>query len=136
MGVWGRQPPEASDISKNQIKWKPDIYFFYFLAVLPKSPKVCAGSPAPLKSLAVLHSSLKINSPSPQIPKTPGGPRCSPATLSCDNSYSYCSHSAHSVLICFKIALKCSVKLHPKLATFYICTSVFRCYLYFENYES
>ena len=27
MGVWGRQPPEASDISKNQIKWKPDIYF-------------------------------------------------------------------------------------------------------------
>ena len=26
-GVWGRQPPEASDISKNQIKWKPDIYF-------------------------------------------------------------------------------------------------------------
>ena len=27
MGVWGRQPPEASDISKNQIKWKPDINF-------------------------------------------------------------------------------------------------------------
>ena len=27
MGVWGRKPPEASDISKNQIKWKPDIYF-------------------------------------------------------------------------------------------------------------
>ena len=27
MGVWGQQPPEASDISKNQIKWKPDIYF-------------------------------------------------------------------------------------------------------------
>ena len=27
MGVWGRQAPEASDISKNQIKWKPDIYF-------------------------------------------------------------------------------------------------------------
>ena len=26
-GVWG-SPPEASDISKNQIKWKPDIYFF------------------------------------------------------------------------------------------------------------
>ena len=22
-----RQPPEASDISKNQLKWKPDIYF-------------------------------------------------------------------------------------------------------------
>ena len=37
MGVWGRQPPEASNISKNQIKWKPDIYFlkrklqFFFL---------------------------------------------------------------------------------------------------------
>ena len=36
-GVWGLSPPEASDISKNQIKWKPDIYFckkkasyFYF----------------------------------------------------------------------------------------------------------
>ena len=28
MGVWGQQLPEASDISKNQIKWKPDIYFF------------------------------------------------------------------------------------------------------------
>ena len=27
MGVWGRQPQEASDISKNQIKWNPDIYF-------------------------------------------------------------------------------------------------------------
>ena len=27
MGVWGRKAPEASDISKNQIKWKPDIYF-------------------------------------------------------------------------------------------------------------
>ena len=27
MGIWGRQPPEASNISKNQIKWKPDIYF-------------------------------------------------------------------------------------------------------------
>ena len=27
MGVWEQQPPEASDISKNQIKWKPDIYF-------------------------------------------------------------------------------------------------------------
>ena len=27
MGVWRRQPPEASDISKNQIKWRPDIYF-------------------------------------------------------------------------------------------------------------
>ena len=27
MGVWGRQLPEASDILKNQIKWKPDIYF-------------------------------------------------------------------------------------------------------------
>ena len=26
MGVWGRKPPEASDISKNQINWKPDIY--------------------------------------------------------------------------------------------------------------
>ena len=25
MGVWGRKPPEASDISKNQIKWKTDI---------------------------------------------------------------------------------------------------------------
>ena len=24
IGIWG--PPEASDISKNQIKWKPDIY--------------------------------------------------------------------------------------------------------------
>ena len=38
MGVWGLSPPEASDISKNQIKWKPDIYFlkrklhiFFFL---------------------------------------------------------------------------------------------------------
>ena len=27
MGVLGRQSPEASDILKNQIKWKPDIYF-------------------------------------------------------------------------------------------------------------
>ena len=27
MEVWGLSPPEASDISKNQIKWKPDIYF-------------------------------------------------------------------------------------------------------------
>ena len=27
MGLWGQQFPEASDISKNQIKWKPDIYF-------------------------------------------------------------------------------------------------------------
>ena len=27
MGVWGLSPPEASDISKNQMKWKPDIYF-------------------------------------------------------------------------------------------------------------
>ena len=27
-GVCGLSPPEASDISKNQIKWKPDIYFF------------------------------------------------------------------------------------------------------------
>ena len=27
MGVWGRKPPEASDISKNQAKWKPDIIF-------------------------------------------------------------------------------------------------------------
>ena len=27
MGVWGLSPPEASDISKNKIKWKPDIYF-------------------------------------------------------------------------------------------------------------
>ena len=26
MGVRGQQPPEASDISKNQIKWNPDIY--------------------------------------------------------------------------------------------------------------
>ena len=29
-GVWGLSPPEASDISKNQIKWKPDIFFFTF----------------------------------------------------------------------------------------------------------
>ena len=51
IGIWGSGAigPEASDISKNQIKWKPDIYFLYFLAVLPKSPKVCACSPAPLK---------------------------------------------------------------------------------------
>ena len=48
-GVWGLSPPKASDISKNQIKWKPDIYFFYFLEVLPKSQEVCACSPAPLK---------------------------------------------------------------------------------------
>ena len=27
MGVWGLSPPEASDISKNQIKLKSDIYF-------------------------------------------------------------------------------------------------------------
>ena len=28
IGIWGLgSPPEASDISKNQIKWKPDIYF-------------------------------------------------------------------------------------------------------------
>ena len=27
-GGLGLLPPEASDISKNQIKWKPDIYFF------------------------------------------------------------------------------------------------------------
>ena len=53
--MWG-SGPEASGISKNQIKWKPDIFFFfffffffYFLAVLPKSPKICACSPAPLK---------------------------------------------------------------------------------------
>ena len=26
-GSGGDKPPEASDISKNQIKWKPDIYF-------------------------------------------------------------------------------------------------------------
>ena len=29
IGIWGSggcRPPEASDISKNQIKWKPDIY--------------------------------------------------------------------------------------------------------------
>ena len=26
-GGLGLSPPEASDISKNQIKWKPDIYF-------------------------------------------------------------------------------------------------------------
>ena len=37
MGVWGLSPTEASDISKNQIKWKPDFYFlkesfiFFFL---------------------------------------------------------------------------------------------------------
>ena len=51
-GSGGDSPQEASDISKNQIKWKPDIYLFFFLhfsAVLPKSPKVCACSPAPLK---------------------------------------------------------------------------------------
>ena len=30
MGVWGLSPPEASDISKNQIKWKPDIFFLLF----------------------------------------------------------------------------------------------------------
>ena len=49
--IWGSGAiaPEASDISKNLIKWKPDIYFFNFLAVLPKSPKVCACSPAPLE---------------------------------------------------------------------------------------
>ena len=39
MGVLGQKPPEASDISKNQIKWKPDIYFlkrklFFFLFFL------------------------------------------------------------------------------------------------------
>ena len=28
IGIWGSlSPPEASNISKNQIKWKPDIYF-------------------------------------------------------------------------------------------------------------
>ena len=31
MGVWGLSPPEASAISKNQIKLKPDIYLFFFL---------------------------------------------------------------------------------------------------------
>ena len=27
LGSGGDSPPKASDISKNQIKWKPDIYF-------------------------------------------------------------------------------------------------------------
>ena len=27
LGSGGESPPEACDISKNQIKWKPDIYF-------------------------------------------------------------------------------------------------------------
>ena len=29
MGVWGLSPPDASAISKNQIKWKPDIFLFF-----------------------------------------------------------------------------------------------------------
>ena len=39
IGIWGlgRQPPEASDISKNQIKWKPDIYLFF----LKKKLHIC-----------------------------------------------------------------------------------------------
>ena len=48
-------------------------FFFCFLARLPISPKLLACSLAPLKYLPVLPSSLKINSHSPNIPKTPGG---------------------------------------------------------------
>ena len=32
-GVW--EPPEASDISKNRIKWKPGIYFFLLFGSVP-----------------------------------------------------------------------------------------------------
>ena len=35
MGVWGLSPPEASDISKNQIIWEPDIYFFLLFGSAP-----------------------------------------------------------------------------------------------------
>ena len=31
IGIW---PPEASAIPKNQIKWKPDIFFIFFLKKL------------------------------------------------------------------------------------------------------
>ena len=44
------------------------------MARLPRSPKLWACSLAPLKYLLVLPSSLKINSHSPQIPKTPWAP--------------------------------------------------------------
>ena len=40
MGVWGRKSPEASDISKNQIKWKPDIYFVKRKLHLKESDKM------------------------------------------------------------------------------------------------
>ena len=34
-GGLGLSPPEASNISKNQIKWKPDIYFFLLFGSAP-----------------------------------------------------------------------------------------------------
>ena len=39
-GVWGAIPPEAEEIFKNQTKWRLFLYFFCFLADLPRSPKL------------------------------------------------------------------------------------------------
>ena len=81
---------EQKKFLKNQTKWRLFLYFFSFLAGLPRSPKLRACSLDPLKYLPVLPSSLKINSHSPQIPKTPGGPLYSRA-------YSSLKASVHQI---------------------------------------
>ena len=64
----GLFPPEAKEISKNQIKWKPAIYFF----------SLFGGAPLIRKSMCLLPISSKILSSAPQFLKmiallTPGG---------------------------------------------------------------
>ena len=39
-GSGGASPPEAEEILKNQTKWRLFLYFFCFLAGLPRSPKL------------------------------------------------------------------------------------------------
>ena len=59
--IWGSgdSPPEASNISKKQIKWKPDIFFFLLFGSAPEIPK----------SMCLLPSSPKIISSAPQLPE-------------------------------------------------------------------
>ena len=49
--------------------------YFLLFGKAPYIPKIMSLLPSSPKKLPVLPSSLKINSHSPQIPKTPGGPQ-------------------------------------------------------------
>ena len=98
-GGGGGVAPEPDENLK-KIKQNGGFPFNYFFAFWQGSLIPQSYEPAPLYQLPVLPSVLKINSHSPQIPKTPGSHPMS-ASFACEIQKEDCNYSKTKSSVAF-----------------------------------